>query len=258
MKTIQLSSNNKRILLFSDIHQEIRKARYILEKEDHDEIVNLGDNFDSFEYDSVKDIENTCQFLKDNVFKPNYHSLFGNHDLHYFYPSQYTICSGYEPWKLKAVNQWLGSLKSDIIAQHQWFIWVDDYLCTHAGLHPNHINPMIKLTKESLTHWLIEQGSFASASLDRDDSHWLYRAGEARGGNQNLGGITWLDADVEAEMIIDLKQIFGHTPHPTVLPHVEDGCMNVNDWINIDIDCHLNQYLIIQNGRVEIKNYNNL
>ena len=87
---------------------------------------------------------------------------------------------------------------------------------------------------------------------------WLYGVGAARGGRQNIGGITWQDFGAEFEPIDGLKQIVGHTSHPKILNHYTDGNLDIASCDNIDIDCHLNQYLLIQNGKLIIKDYKDL
>jgi hypothetical protein len=40
--------------------------------------------------------------------------------------------------------------------------------------------------------------------------------------------------------------------------HITEGVMNIADANNICIDCHLNQYLVLTNGKLELKNYTDL
>ena len=55
----------------------------------------------------------------------------------------------------------------------------------------------------------------ANLELSVGNSHWFYRAGHARYGDQKLGGIVWLDWDLEFKPIEGLNQIVGHTTSKT-------------------------------------------
>jgi hypothetical protein len=258
MNTTQLSSTGKRILVFSDVHQDARKLEYILNKENYDIAVCLGDWFDSFDYDSIQDIEDTCTLLKKKVGETNFFTLFGNHDLHYLYSNQYAICSGYTIGKDNAISDSLGNFRDYVKAKFKWFIWIDDFLCSHAGIHTYHLSPMTELTKQGITAWLEQQAHYAEGCLINGSKHWFYAAGYARGGSMTKGGITWLDFDIEFEPISEIKQLVGHTPHKQILNHISDGNINLAECDNLDIDCQLNEYLIISDGKIEIKKYRDL
>jgi hypothetical protein len=255
---MKLNSSKKTILVLSDPHQEIDKLETILTKENYDIVVCLGDYFDSFHHNTPAHLEKTCNFLKKWVFKPNFFTCIGNHDIHYLYNNRYTICSGYAQSKGEAITAQLGNLLPEIREKFLWYIWIDDFLCSHAGINTYHMNPMIQLTKVGVTKWLDEQISFATPSLLNGGFHWLYGAGAARGGRQNIGGITWQDFDCEFEPIAEVPQIVGHTSHLRVLGHRACGSLDLTDGQDLCVDCRLNQYLIIHNKKITIKNYADL
>ena len=256
---MQLNSKNQTILLVSDVHQEVDKLQHILNNENYDIAVCLGDFFDSHTHNTHKDVIKTVAFLEKWMFKENFYALFGNHDLMYFYINKHTICSGYTDWKFDLIRNVLGEKFGAIQDKFLWYIWVDNFLCTHAGLHSCHLNLNLNVEdKTALSKWLDVEVIRSKNSLITGIGHWTYRAGAARGGNQPYGGLTWLDSDREFEPINGLKQIFGHTAHSKILlcPH-DQGIFNANfeKWNNINIDCHLNEYLLIKNGKLEIKKY---
>lgn len=255
---MNLDSNKKTILVFSDPHQEIDRVEYILKKENYDIVVCLGDWFDSFTHDSEYDVEKTCKFLKKWIFKENFFTCIGNHDVHYLYDNNTTICSGYENRKYRFISDCLGSFLSPIRDKFQWYIWIDDFLCSHAGINTYHFSPFIELTRDGITKWLDSQLKIAERTLIDGEHNWIYGAGAARGGRQNIGGITWQDFDSEFSPIEGVKQLVGHTPHPTILNHQTDGNLDFTTCDNLDIDCHLNQYLIILNQKLKIGSYRNL
>jgi len=250
---VRLNSSNKRILVISDIHQESGKASEIIKKEDADEVVILGDFFDTHTKTSKIDLFNTCKFFLKCFEKENYHILWGNHDLHYFHPNRYTICSGYSSDSQIIINELLEPLKKHLSKKIKWYIQIDDFICTHAGLSSFHICPNLNL--EKISEWLDEEAETAKIKLQINDSHWFYGAGKARRGKLEKGGIVWLDFNYEFEPINGLKQIMGHTFEKIIRPDYSEKSSNPNDWRNICIDCNLNQYLIIDNKKIKVVDF---
>ena len=253
---MNLDSTNKRILVVADPHQDMATLNKIIKHEDAAVTVCLGDYFDSFVYNTKAAVEATCKFLLKNVVKDNFITLIGNHDVPQLYDNQYaSYCSGFSLDKKKLVLRALGSSYAAIRDRFKWYVWIDDFLCTHAGLHPCFLPYNQDLTSLALTGWLDGQVELANHALLTNQSHWFFRAGEGRGGNQKVGGLVWLDADVEALPIEGLSQLYGHTSHHRILQHKDqDGLIDINDCTDIDIDCHLRQYLIIHDKKLQIKN----
>jgi hypothetical protein len=253
---VKLSSKNKTILLFSDPHQEVDKARKIIKAEQPDLTVCLGDWFDSIFYNSLTDVEATCSFLKKYIYEKSFVTLMGNHDLHYLYHNATTICSGYERGKDLLITEFFTDvLMPTFRSRFRWYVWIDDFLCTHAGLSPIHLPPAQNLDEKSLSEFLNREIARAEDALIGGERFWLYGAGSVRGGRQNRGGIVWLDFNHEFEPIEGLKQIVGHTSSKAIRPHHTDGIINVADCENLCIDCHLNEYLIIRDGKLTIKKF---
>lgn len=252
----QLNSQNKTILVFADPHQEIAKVKKIIEAEKPDVSVCLGDWFDSFTNNSMQDVQDTCAFLKSNLFDKAFVTCLGNHDIQYLYENVTTICSGYERGKDMFIQDFFNpSLLPTIRKQFRWYIWIDDFLCTHAGLSPTHLPPGQHVDKKGLSKWLDEQIGFAEIALESGQRHWLYGAGRARGGWLNRGGIDWMDFNHEFEPIEGLKQLVGHTVSRHIRNHQSDGSVDLTTSDNLCIDCHLNEYLLIRNGKLTIKRF---
>lgn len=246
---MKIDSTNKKIVLFSDVHNEIHKTKKIIEKENADYNVCLGDWFDSFYYDNTHHYKLTAEYLVNEFLpKDNNITLYGNHDLHYLFDNKYTICSGFEMRKLEAISEVLQGVS--IVDKFKWYIWVDDFLCSHAGLHPNFIDPLCK-TNEDIDNFLKKEVKHADTSLIAEKPHWFYGAGWSRGGSYRQGGIVWLDFNDEFEPIEDLDQIVGHTNQR------KNGCAwsFTDNSDNYCIDCFQNQYLVIENKAIKIKNY---
>lgn len=251
---MKLSSNNKKIIVFSDVHQDIAAVESILKREkDADFFVCLGDWFDSFIFNKRVDIIRTCDFLIKWIDDPRFITLYGNHEFNGLFNNSAAFCSGYTKERSDIINDSLGKNKQNIVNKFRWHIFIDDWLCTHAGLSVNHIPPMLELTQDSIDQWLTNEGEKATTALKTNDEHWFYAAGRARGGFSRCGGIVWQDFDQEFVAIDGLKQLCGHTPHFSICAPDTYGGTDLTESENLDIDCYLVQYLVIENGKLRIK-----
>lgn len=248
---MRISSENKKILLFSDVHNEVQKVKNIINNESADLILCLGDWYDSFTFNETRDYVDTTNYLLDFVNRKNCYTLFGNHDIQYLFDNKRAICSGYEALRHDSINRILNHTKIDVQNRFKWYFVIDDYLCTHAGLHLINISAKCE-SNEDIYSYLDKEGENAISALRSQSSHWFYEAGKVRGGRSKRGGILWLDFNDEFEPIENLKQIVGHTNQ------WETQKINITDPNNICIDCSLKQYIIIQNGKLEIKNYSDI
>ncbi len=247
---MQISSKNKKILVLSDFHQEVDKFKKILAHEKADINVFCGDEYDSHTHDSMYDAEKTAKFMRLWVFDPKNIALFGNHTLPYIYINKYTQCSGYSQSKNNLIDEIWGARKWEIVDKYKWYVWVDNFLISHAGLSPVHLHPKIDVTdKKALSHWLDVQIQDANVKLNTASKHWLFGAGRGRGGEQSVGGLDWLDWDSEFEPIEGLNSIQGHS-HGTNI-----RIKTAKNSINYCIDTSLNEYIVIENGKLNIKKY---
>jgi len=246
-----ISSTDKKILIISDIHNNVDKLDKIIKAEGADINLVLGDWFDSFEYDETQHYAKTAEYLMSYLSSPNNYTLFGNHDIQYLYYNAYAMCGGYEQRKQNIINQVFGENRLNICKKFNWFAWVDGHLCTHAGLHPSFIDPTAK-DHSDINLFLIKERERANIKLISGDEHWFYAAGKARGGHWGKGGLVWLDFNQEFAPVAKLNQIVGHTPR-------KDGKIaKYAKTENYCIDTRLNQWLTFVNGEIEIKSYLNL
>ena len=108
---MKISSEKQKILIVSDVHQDINRLDKIIKAEDADINVCLGDWFDSFIYDDTSDFIRTAEYLKTFLNSSKNITLWGNHDTHYLSKNQYTLCSGYTTHKARLSNQCYGDDK---------------------------------------------------------------------------------------------------------------------------------------------------
>jgi hypothetical protein len=166
-------------------------------------------------------------------------------------------CSGYTEEKDSLICDIFGDRYHLIRDKFKWYIYIDNYLCTHAGIHPMYLHPKINVAnKKEVCAWLDAEANTACRNLITGQNHWFCYIGRSRYGNAPKGGITWLDWDNEFEPIEGVTQIVGHTHSRTdkIRKHHLDGNLSVSDG-DLCIDCGLNQWITITNGRLEIKSY---
>lgn len=262
---MKIDSKNKKIVIFSDVHNDIHRVKNIIKEESADLNICLGDWFDSFEYDTSKDYKETASYLLEYLNNDKNISLWGNHDLHYIADNKSTLCSGYENWKYIDIDGVIANNRGNVKNKLKWFIRIDDWLCTHAGLHANHLPAVFNLkTNENINddidNFLSSQSLIADIKLNTNERFWFWEAGRARGGRARFGGIVWLDFNREFDPIDNVKQIVGHTPryYHEIECHKTEGYLDALDGSNICIDTGLNQYITITDGKMERKYYNDL
>ena len=230
-------------LIISDIHLNFRRAEYFISKIKTDKIIFLGDELDDF-FDTPEMARETAIWLKSSLQQENRIHLLANHTLPYYAASIYAKrCSGYTQEKDDAV--------SEILNQHdwsklKWFYWVDNFLFSHAGLSPH----FCKYTnKKEINDFLEREQKIANKKImEINGSHWFFRAGLARGGNEVVGGLTWLDFDCEFVPIEGISQVIGHTPRDE--PEWKSG--------NLCLDTKMNHCAILDDGKIEVIAYKDL
>lgn len=244
---MKIDTTNRRVLVISDIHQEYKKARKIIDAEAPDAIVCLGDLFDSHVYDDLADVAGTVALYREIVNNPNNIMLLSNHDFAYHYIYNRTkLCSGYTAFK----NQFINSIITpDEWNKVRWYCVIDDYLCTHAGVGAPLIPEGYRVNLESVTEYLDKESILANRALVNGKKHWFWQAGYSRCGEVPYGGILWNDFEDEYIPITTIKTLSGHTPADKIRYY------NAVHQNHICIDCNLNEYLIIHNQKLEIKKY---
>lgn len=253
-------------LVVSDVHQRVHCVKAILEAEkNYDEIVFLGDWFDSFyEPPDVAGMEETCEYLRYLVMehpnKDKFVFLLGNHDVSYIYhnkgPSTTHItktydfyCSGFTASKAKKFRKvfYDEGLRDPFFYKnfklaHQ----TQNFILSHAGLHERHI-PVGKDIDVVLNYILPDiWKNFRDFTRPH---HWLMSgAGHSRGGDCYVGGVLWLDWRMEFEASEAIgRQIVGHTT--IKMPEVIHMNTNKECW-NLDTE---KDYGIILDGMMFTK-----
>jgi metallophosphoesterase superfamily enzyme len=245
-----MTATTMRYLIIPDVHDKIRRANQIIEREPHDHLLLLGDFFDDFKT-GVTDASDTAKQVKQWLNDPNTTCLLGNHDMSYEWGRQNRrlICAGYDAAKWITIH---GTLTARDWQQFKLHIWLEGderpWLVTHAGIHP----AWLKYTEPDDYRAHIDKiCGDAWTRLNRGEHHFLLGCGASRSGDQKVGGINWMDW---AELIPmpGLNQLVGHTPAQTVR-HKDTPTSR-----NICLDTHLRHYAVFENGHLEIKTVGDL
>ncbi len=240
-----MSSNilsSEKFVIIADIHNEFEIAEKIIKKEKPDQVVFLGDYFDNF-YDTDKDAANTARWLDKSLQIQNRVHLIGNHDLSYMTDNPNLKCSGYAEEKHDLIKQqsipW-GKLKM--------YHWIDDWLCTHAGLSHDFLKQQRRKKSDSVQEVLDYSKEDLKDIDDVDRMHSFFQVGFSRGGSNMVGGPLWCDYG-EFVDVPGVNQIFGHTKGSKIM-HAR-----TKDSEHYCIDTGLQHYAVYLKGKMKIKEF---
>lgn len=266
---------SRKTLVIPDLHQNVNWMKKVLEKEsgNYDYLITLGDEFDSFlsppEVASVKETANFILELQNEKYGPCF-MIAGNHILPYVESYKYNIqyknphflfnpCSGYTKSKSMEVNKilnWENWRKFHVFCMCQGFLF------SHAGFTHDFIKPYLPLEDNLDKLW--NETEEALENITSKPSPF-FACGQNRGGDALFGGPLWCDK-YEFQCVPNVRQVNGH--NSIDLPQVsffgKDGISTYkqtynrfNGWdhkeISINIDAKQNYYMMIKDGKVEIK-----
>lgn len=226
----------KRIII-GDPHGRWNAVNNIYDKEQPDEVIILGDYFDSFNIDAYNQREcydNIINLRKEHLSKHGrgFYMLIGNHDMHYM-DEAFGRCSGWNP-----VTNYQASypLCRDWDAEILKMIFIDEVnktIYSHAGVTMNWFQQWIKSNsladintiETKAFQFTYKNGGDYYGSSSWNSPLWVRPEGLKKSPYKDKDGIVW-------------SQIFGHTQ--TNAPH---------HWINNGgefycIDCINEAYLV--------------
>lgn len=137
----------KRIVI-GDVHGRWNELKDMYDREKPDEVIILGDYFDSFDIDAYTQrdcYENIIKLREEHLakFGEGFHMLIGNHDMHYI-DERFGRCSGWNPLTCSVANYVLcRDLQNGILK----IVHVDetnDTIYSHAGVSSNWFYSWIK------------------------------------------------------------------------------------------------------------------
>lgn len=231
---------DEKLVIIPDLHNKYDLAEKIILMENPDMVVFLGDYFDDFN-DTVEDADNTSKWLLGSLQHLDRVHLIGNHDLSYMTDNPKLKCTGYRQSKHETIQNsgipW---------GRTKLFCWVDDWLCTHAGL-TNEFYMQQKTKNADSVQKVLDLSRHDLESIDDQDYfHAFFQAGFSRGGSSPVGGILWCHYD-EFVDIPGVRQIFGHTRDKVV----RHGKTSISE--HYCIDTQLNHYAVYRDRTMKIK-----
>ena len=215
-------------IIISDLHNRVDIVEPVLSSpalQPYDNVIFLEDYFDDF-YDTPDDVAHSARWLKQSLHRSNRIHLIGTHDIWYRFPdNRFVIASGNTEEKSNAIN--------NILTEKDWnlvrpYYYEQDFLMTHAGIHPyiigqyalknKHIfdkyivgNDLQLSTQEIINRIVKPATEEGLKDVKNNIMNSWFEAGFARWGTQKVGGITWLDWQKEFQPIPGLNQIVGHS-----------------------------------------------
>lgn len=217
----------QRCLILPDVHQDIAWAERVFAQEatggtPPDLVVFLGDYFDSHRSPEARaTVTATCAWLDATRRRLGERGVFllGNHDVQYL--EARPACLAHRSpralgtqcgsaFSLTTAKRIAKDLPAEFWHDTRLFVRVNGWLLSHAGLAPAHW-PAAATIDESIARLDTRcREALASLAPDRPTDP-LLQAGLVRGGDAEIGGITWLDWDCEFEDALPLPQIVAHT-----------------------------------------------
>ena len=227
--------------IVGDLHGRVEVVDAILEK--HDSIVFIGDYLDSFDRTKLDQLATIERVIKAHENSDTITALQGNHERSYV-GTNYNRCSG-----------WNGITDMNIIDIKEnirslpMYIWVDEFLVTHAGISKIFLN------------WVLREQKGSEGQSDRDlvdyylangtEGDGFDTVGITRGGHTICGGLLWCDWFQEFIPIDGIPQIVGHSGYRPLGQHI--GILQKGNSYNIDCLDHVYEYLIVDGFSIQVE-----
>ena len=185
-----------KILVLGDIHGRT-VWKDIIEKENPDQVIFLGDYVSTHDYVSESDqVSNLLKILRFKDHYPETILLRGNHDLQHL-GYYWAECSGYFPW----VADLMMDLKEEVLAKTQWIHIMGNTVFSHAGISTKWLESN-RLTLDGINA-LDPSERFGFCSKDPQDIY----------GTSPEQPPTWIRPNTLVDVMIPgYDQVVGHTP----------------------------------------------
>jgi hypothetical protein len=204
-----------------DPHQDVEWVRWVVKRESSrvSHLLLGGDYFDTFKPSQVGTVDQTCDLLLDlaEEWADRITVLLGNHDIHYLEAKHWFDREVAPPWlryhasgfDYDAAKLIAKRLSAEFWAGCRLFQVVNGCLVSHGGVAGIYWYPQL-----SEAEALAALDEHCKIALERvaECAMPILRSGQFRGGEQELGGITWLDFEFEfLDEEVPIRQIVGHT-----------------------------------------------
>lgn len=180
-------------IVVGDIHGHVNSVEAALASPHN--VVFVGDYLDSF-HQSV-DNQVLCLTMVMDAIEAEPErvtGLLGNHEMSYL--DDHMRCSGWDYPTQQLVNHLKDRMDHVLLD----YIWVGDYLVSHAG-----VDTEMLIDRDRTLEEYLEEGSFNDI-------------GRFRGGMAPVGGLYWNDFNAEMDPIPGVKQVVGHSNSQGLFP----------------------------------------
>lgn len=231
-----------RILILPDLHNRIATHQAIIDQEQADRVLHLGDYWDDWG-DGPHHARLTAEWVRERIRFGDI-LLLGNHDIWYLYKYQHHRCPGNDWRKENAIDTTLTHKDTQAFLLFYWLR--SDLLATHAGL----AGPWVPqgTTKRNMHGVVEEQLSEAETRVKYGDTHPLIHCcSQVRGGWHKVPGVLWQSWE-EFAPVPGLSQIVGHTPA------AEPRILRAFGGTNYCIDTHSRHYAVLEeDGKIYVR-----
>ena len=211
-----------RTVVVGDLHGQHELVTQALSIKDAN-IIFIGDYLDSFDRTYDDCLECLDMVIAAVVAEPDrVFALKGNHEMSYLISKMQ--CSGYDYATQRGVTDRLHDM--DHLLD---YMWVDEYLVSHAG-----VSDALLDTKNITLEEYLEAGDFT-------------QIGYARGGTTPCGGLFWCDFWREFDPVEGVPQIVGHSHGRP--GGADPGIVKEGNAYNIDCLGRVNEVLVLEKGK---------
>ena len=239
----------KRIVI-GDPHGRWGFVKQIYDKEQPEEVIILGDFFDSFNidvYTQRESYEHIIELRKEHLkkYRHGFVMLIGNHDMHYM-DEQFGRCSGWNALSASVAGYPLCRDWDKEILQICYIDEINKTIYSHAGVSMNWFNSWIK------------SGSLGDINtIETKAFQFTFKNGGDYYGSSSYNSPLWIRPEgLKNSMYVDndgvvWNQIFGHTQVDAPFH------WKINDADFYGIDCIWKHYLVeeLDDNRKVIKRY---
>jgi len=219
-----------RILSCGDIHG--RTFWKLIDINQYDYIIFVGDYVDSFPYNDVQILGNLLDIIElKKTYPDKVVLLLGNHDIQYMFLDEGFGCSGFRP----SMAATLKHVFKDNKRLFQMAFQINDYIWTHAGIADKWYDYNKKVINDFIEKFECENLADAfNKMMYTKENTILHQVGIKRGGYHPAGGITWADRyETSLNPFEGYHQIVGHTPIELITKFgVEKGSIKYIDTLH--------------------------
>jgi hypothetical protein len=208
-------------IVVGDLHGRVEVVEAVLKHEDYN-IIFIGDYLDSYDrpvVDQMWVLDTILAAVRNNP--DRVYALRGNHELSY--QDAPMRCSGYN----YETQHQLGERDLSPLLD---YMWVDEYLISHAGVSQRLLDAIELPLKVYLTTGVFDQ------------------IGRARGGRHPIGGLFWCDWWEEFTPVKGVPQIVGHSNYRP--EGAAEGITRSGNSYNIDCLERVNEVLVLEKGKL--------